>query len=256
MKRAAVIGLTALLILAVPAWCATQAQAPPAPAPVPVQIPEISAEAAVVPAAASPFETPYAVMTPVFAVEAVPEHYRAAMTGVSWKKECPVPMDKLRRVKVGYIGYDGQVMQGELIVHQSVSEEIAEIFKELLAAGYPIKGVSVVDLYQGDDTLSMEADNTSAFNFRPVAGSTSLSKHSYGIAIDINPIENPYIKGNYISPLAGKAFADRTLILPGMIIPGDPCHAAFVSRGWVWGGNWKTMKDYQHFEKPLKLSDL
>lgn len=207
-------------------------------------------------AAPVPYMLPTPTEAPVFTQEPVPAAYRAAMTGLSWKKGAPVSLDSLRLLKVGYMGFDGRAMQGELVMHQAVAEEVLAIFRELYDAGYPIRRVSLVDWYGADDTRSMEADNTSAFNFRPVAGSTSLSKHSYGIAIDINPVENPYVKGDYLSPAVGKPFRDRSLAGAGMIIPGDPCHLAFVNRGWVWGGDWKTLKDYQHFEKPLDLKLL
>lgn len=257
--------MAAMLLVVVPACQATQAdQTPvkslavtaeiqtPAVIPAPGAIPAPAAIPETLPAFQLPFET----QTPVFTSESIPEAYRLAMTGLSWKKECPVPLEKLRLLKVGYIGFDGRSMQGELVVHQAVAEEMTAIFRELYTAGYPLRQLVLVDHYSADDTLSMDADNTSAFNYRPVAGSTNLSKHSYGIALDINPVENPYVKGSYVSPLAGKAFTDRTQVLPGMIIPGDPCHQAFTSRGWTWGGNWRTLKDYQHFEKPLKLEDL
>ncbi len=259
MMRIGLIILTALAIVAVPAWSVTQKVNPPERTPVKAED-VLSTKDAVdskttesLTTEGSPFALPSLAATPVFKVESIPESYRIAMNGVSWNAKCPVPMDKLRRVKVGYMGFDGQSMQGELVVHQSVSDEIVTIFKELYAAGYPIKSIAMVDIYKGDDTLSMDADNTSAFNYRPVTGSKTLSKHSYGIAIDINPIENPYVKGEVISPAAGRNYTDRSRILPGMIIAGDPCFQAFTSRGWIWGGNWKTLKDYQHFEKPLKL---
>lgn len=203
-----------------------------------------------------PFLTPVETKDPVFAVAVLPPEYAKAMNGVSWKKGCPVALGNLRLVKVGYIGFDGRIMQGELVVHKSVAVEMSDIFEELYEAGYPIRSVSLVDRYGGDDGVSMEADNSSAFNYRKVDGSSSLSKHSYGIAVDINPVENPYIKGKVLSPAAGKTFTDRSKPIPGMIIAGDPCHQAFTSRGWTWGGNWKTLKDYQHFEKPVKLSTL
>ncbi len=206
--------------------------------------------------AKSPFLTPVETKEPVFTVAALPSEYGKAMNGVSWKKGCPVALGSLRLVKVGYVGFDGRVMQGELVVHKTVAAEVAEIFKELYEAGYPIRSVSLVDRYNGDDTASMEADNSSAFNYRKVEGSSSLSKHSYGIAVDINPVENPYIKGKYITPAAGKEYTDRTRPFPGMVVPGDPCHQAFVGRGWTWGGNWKILKDYQHFEKPMNLKKL
>lgn len=204
----------------------------------------------------TPFLSPVETESPVFSVAVLPAEYAKAMTGISWKKGCPVALENLRLVKAGYIGGDGRIMQGELVVHKTVAKEVSDIFKELYAAGYPIMSLRVVDYYNGDDTASMDADNSSAFNYRKVDGSTSLSKHSYGIAVDINPVENPYIRGKVLSPAAGKKFADRSKHLPGMIIIGDPCHKAFTSRGWTWGGDWKTLKDYQHFEKPLKLSTL
>lgn len=259
MKRLGLVILTALVIVAVPSWSISQEVNPPDRTPVKAedglgaQVPVDSKTADVLQTEGSPFSLPSLAATPVFKVESLPESYRIAMNGVSWNAKCPVTMDKLRRVKVGYMGFDGRSMQGELVVHQSVSDEIVTIFKELYAAGYPIKSIAVVDIYKGDDTLSMDADNTSAFNYRPVTGAKTLSKHSYGIAIDINPIENPYIKGDVLSPEAGRNYTDRSRILQGMVIAGDPCHQAFTSRGWIWGGNWKTLKDYQHFEKPLKL---
>lgn len=207
-------------------------------------------------ASKSPFLSPAESKAPSFGVATLPAEYCKAMNGVSWKKGCPVSLQNLRLVKVGYIGFNGKSMQGELVVHKAVAEDVSEIFKELYAAGYPVKSVRLVDFYDGDDTHSMEADNSSAFNYRKVDGSASLSKHSYGIAVDINPVENPYIKGKLVSPAAGKEFTDRSKSLPGMIMAGDPCYKAFTSRGWIWGGDWKTLKDYQHFEKPLKTSSL
>lgn len=207
-------------------------------------------------ASKAPFLEPVKTDAPVFSVDSLPVEYGKAMKGLSWKEGCPVSLGNLRRVRVGYISFDGQRMQGELVVHHSVAIEVRDIFKELYEAGYPIKRVSLVDCYGADDNTSMDADNTSAFNYRPVAGSKTLSKHSYGIALDINPIENPYIKGKDVSPLGGKAYTDRAQVLPGMIIFGDPCYRAFISRGWVWGGDWKTLKDYQHFEKPMQLNTL
>lgn len=253
MKTAALLMTVAALLAGIPYWQGTQT----------VPAPENTAETSVnTPAAApaqaaqTPIRQPFETQTPVFSSESVPEAYRTAMTGLSWKAGCPVSLDKLRLLKVGYVGFDGRRMQGELVVHQAVADELTAIFRELYAAGYPLHHIELVDSYGADDTRSMEADNTSAFNFRQVTGSQKLSKHSYGIAIDINPVENPYVKGEYISPAAGSAFTDRTVVRPGMILPGDACHKAFASRGWTWGGNWKTLKDYQHFEKPLDVTTL
>ena len=178
------------------------------------------------------------------------------MMGLSWKKSCPVALKNLRLVRTGYIELDGRTMQGELVVHKTVAKEVLAIFKDLYAAGYPIANMALVDHYGADDDASMASDNTSAFNYRKATGSSKLSPHSYGIAIDINPVENPYIKGDVVSPPAGKDYTDRAAGRPGMVVPGDACHKAFVERGWVWGGNWKTLKDYQHFEKNIKVSTL
>ncbi len=103
--------------------------------------------------------------------------------------------------------------------------------------------------YGANDDLSMEDNNTSAFNYRVVEGSNNLSKHSYGIALDINPIQNPFVRGDHVSPEAGKAFTDRSMIEVGMIIEGDSCYKVFKDNNWTWGGDWNSMKDYQHFQK-------
>ncbi|WP_432663418.1 M15 family metallopeptidase [Wukongibacter baidiensis] len=189
-----------------------------------------------------------------FTYEPIPEVITDKIDGVSWKEGAPVGLDDLSYVRVTYWGFDDKEHIGELVVHKKVAEEITQIFKELYEAKFPIEKIRLIDEYDANDDLSMDDNNTSAFCFREVAGKKgTLSKHSYGIAIDINPVQNPFIKGDRVSPVAGKEYKDRENVRPGMIVEGDICYRAFKERGWTWGGEWKTLKDYQHFQKQIDL---
>jgi hypothetical protein len=165
----------------------------------------------------------------------------------SWQEGCPVDVAALRSVDVSHFGYDGQVHTGRLIVAAEVAEDMVDIMSQLFVAAFPIERMEPVDVYEGDDDLSMAANNTSAFNCRPVTGGESWSEHSYGTAIDVNPLVNPYVIGGTVLPPAGAAYADRSLEEPGMIHDGDVVVDAFASHGWIWGGTWSSPKDYQHF---------
>ena len=165
----------------------------------------------------------------------------------SWRAGCPVPLSDLRYVLVDYWGFDGREYRGELVVHADWAEEIVAVFDDLFQARYPFEQVVLIDEYDGDDRRSMAANNTSAFNCRFVSGTTRWSEHAYGRAIDINPVQNPYVRGTVIQPPAGAAYVDRSLNLPGMIHAGDSVFAAFEAIGWSWGGDWISSKDYQHF---------
>ncbi|WP_129598357.1 M15 family metallopeptidase [Anaerophilus nitritogenes] len=189
-----------------------------------------------------------------FTYEPLPDFIKQKIQGISWKENPFVSLDDLAYVKICYVGFDDQDHQGELIVHKKVAKEVVEIFEELYKAKFPIEKIKLIDKYGASDELSMQDNNTSAFCFREVTGSSkNLSKHSYGIAIDINPIQNPYIKGKKISPLQGKQYINRLNMQKGMIFKNDVCYNAFKSRGWTWGGDWKSLKDYQHFEKNISL---
>ena len=158
----------------------------------------------------------------------------------------------LRYVQVPIFGFDGQEQLGELIVHESVAQEVEEIFIEIFQARFPIEKMHLIENYGADDTASMEDNNSSAFCYRlAVAKPGILSKHSFGLAIDVNPLYNPYVKKELILPKSGARFVDRTINQKGMVLPGDPCHTAFCKRGWTWGGGWPDRQDYQHFEKTL-----
>jgi hypothetical protein len=173
----------------------------------------------------------------------------AARMASSWHEGCPVPLADLRYVQVPYVDPDGVTRTGELVVHADAAEDVAEVFRELWSLRYPIASMRLVDDYGGDDTASMNADNTSAFNCRPITGGTSWSEHAYGLALDLNPVENPYVVGGHVAPRAGRAYVDRP-DTPGVLHADDAVVAAFARIGWVWGGTWTgRVLDYQHFSR-------
>ena len=170
------------------------------------------------------------------------------MSGVSWHPGCPVGFAELRLLTVSHWGFDDRVHRGRLVVHRDYATGMVGAMRKLFRLRYPIRQMRLVDAYGADDHRSMDADNTSAFNCRIVAGSPGVwSEHAYGRAIDLNPIENPYVtESGYVSPPAGAAFADRRHA-KGVIHGGGPVVDAFAAIGWEWGGNWSWPKDYQHF---------
>lgn len=169
------------------------------------------------------------------------------MTGVSWHEGCPVPLRNLRVVRITYWGFDDRAHSGRLVVHRGWADEILEVFERLYDRRFPIRRVRLVDRYDADDRASMRHDNTSAFNCRDVSGTTTWSQHAYGRAIDVNPVENPYVVGSHVSPRRGRPFVDRSDVRPGMVVKHDVLWRAFHRIGWGWGGSWSTSKDYQHF---------
>ncbi len=178
---------------------------------------------------------------------AIPASMRRRMTGVSWRPGCPVGVGKLRLLRLSYWGFDHAVHQGQLIVNESAAKALTRVFGLLFAARYPIQQMRVIDVFGGSDERSMLADNTSAFNCRRVRGTTSWSEHAYGLAVDINPFENPEVLGGAVYPPAAAAWAGRSRHSPAMIRHGDAVWRAFISAGWKWGGDWTSPKDYQHF---------
>ena len=169
------------------------------------------------------------------------------MTGVSWRPGCPVPLRDLRLLTMSYRGFDGRAHTGRLVVHRDVARAVVGAFRELYSAGVPIRRMAPVDAYGGSDFRSIEADNTSAFNCRYVDGTTRWSEHAYGRAIDVNPIENPYVSGGRTSHVASRPYLVRSRRLPGMAVEGGALVRAFDRIGWGWGGRWSGAKDYQHF---------
>ena len=216
----------------------------PAPAP-----PETSA-----PSTSLPAETVRTVTPPPIPAPPPPAVHpvTADELGGSWRPGCPVEPDALRRVELDYVGLDGQVHRGELIVNQDVVTEVQELFAELRALRFPIDKMRNVAQYpNAEDELSMRDNNTSAFNCRGIPGSDSWSYHAYGRAIDVNPLWNPYVnsRGEFEPATAGP-YLDRSRTDPGMMHAGDPAVRVFTDRGWTWGGDWRSPKDYQHFERP------
>jgi hypothetical protein len=189
--------------------------------------------------------------TPPAPTAATVQPVTADELGTTWRPGCPVEPGQLRRVDVGYVGFDGQTHRGELIVHEDLVPDVVTIFEQLLQLRYPIDKIRTVDHYSdADDELSMEDNNTSAFNCRLIPGTNEWSPHAYGRAIDINTLINPclYASG-YFEPQNAAAYLDRSRTDPGLIHGGDPAERAFTDRGWQWGGYWRT-PDYQHFERP------
>ncbi len=178
------------------------------------------------------------------------------ITGMSYPEDdedIAISYDDLRYIKIKYVDFGGNVKDGELIVNKKLAKEVTRIFYELYQAQYPLESVRLVDDYgePGDDNLSMAANNTSAFNYRKVTGSKKLSRHSYGAAIDINPMLNPYIDGDRVAPENGAEYADRSKDFAGKIDHDDACYKIFIKHGWTWGGDWSGDKDYQHFSKDI-----
>ncbi|MCK5854377.1 MAG: M15 family metallopeptidase [Sulfurovaceae bacterium] len=173
----------------------------------------------------------------------------------SWRKGCPVDTVDLRYLKLTHINFEGEDMVGELIVHKDISDDMVSVLRELYAIGYPINQMKLVSDFKGNDWQSIEAGNTSAFNCRKATGSKKWSKHSYGRAIDINPIENPYVsRKGYISHKASIKYKKRRHIVDtpadkAVLLKNDEATLIFKKYGFSWGGDWRTVKDYQHFVK-------
>jgi hypothetical protein len=165
----------------------------------------------------------------------------------SYRAGCPVGPTQLRTARLSYWGFDGRPHLGRLVVNRRVADDVVAVFRRLYAARFPIRRMVPVSKYRGSDDASMAADNTSAFNCRFVSGTRRWSMHAYGLAIDINPVENPFVSGGRVRPPAGSRYVDRTRRRPGMAVEGGAVVAAFAAAGWKWGGRWIGTPDYQHF---------
>jgi hypothetical protein len=166
----------------------------------------------------------------------------------SWHPGCPVAPSRLRLITMTYRGFDHKVHTGRLVVNSAVTGKLIRVFRRLFAIRYPIRRMVPVDAYQGSDFASIEADNTSAFNCRDATGSSSWSEHAFGLAVDLNPCENPYVSADgYEAHKRCRKYVDRSLHDRGVIHAGDKVVRAFASVGWAWGGAWQGVRDYQHF---------
>lgn len=179
--------------------------------------------------------------------EPIPAALREKMVGVTWHEGCPVGLDELSLLRIPHHDMDGGTQEGLLIVASTHAEPLLDVFAALYAAEFPIRQMRPAHEFGGSDDASMAADNTSAFNCRAITGGRSFSQHSYGHAVDINTIENPYVRGARVLPPEGAAYTERSDVRPGMITADGPVVAAFAQIGWKWGGHWGSLKDYQHF---------
>lgn len=189
----------------------------------------------------------------LFITEELSQEIINRIAGKSYKEDADIPHSDLRYIKVLHMGFDSKTYIGEMIVNKTIADDMIDIFRELYKTSYPIEKMSLIDEYHADDIQSMEDNNSSAFNFRFIDGTTRRSVHSDGLAIDINPLYNPYVRTRdgekEVLPESAWEYVDRDKENDYYIRKGDPCYQAFISRGFTWGGEWKNSKDYQHFEK-------
>lgn len=185
----------------------------------------------------------------------IPDSIFRAMQGKSYKHDCTVPRSDLRYLTCLHRNAEGKTVVGEMVVNKSIATTVLKIFRQLYDAAYPIERMRLIDLWDADDERSMRDNNSSSFNFRFMTGSTThISKHGYGLAIDINTRYNPYYRRlsngkEIIQPKNGVPYIDRTRTFPYKIVKGDLLHHLFTQNGFTWGGSWTSCKDYQHFEK-------
>jgi len=188
-----------------------------------------------------------------FYEEEIDDQLFQRISGKSYKADCTTSRLDLRYLRVLHKNADGETVVGEIICNKRISAILLDIFRKLYEASYPIERIRLVDDYDADDEKSMTDNNSSSFNFRKVHNSKNLSLHSYGMAIDINPLYNPYYKKypdgrEIIQPEGGVQYLDRSQNFNYKIEEGDLCVTLFKAFGFEWGGDWTTCKDYQHFE--------
>ncbi len=185
-------------------------------------------------------------------------------SGNTYKEDCIVPRKDLRYLLVLHKDKDGNIHQGEMVVHKLVAEDVLEIFEKLYDAEYPIERMVLPDNYLADDETMMRDNNSSSFNFRFISHTDRISKHGLGMAVDINSLYNPYHKivanddgssEEVIEPATGEPYLDRTQSFDYKIEKGDLCYTLFTEKGFEWGGDWTDRKDYQHFELPVDITE-
>lgn len=169
--------------------------------------------------------------------------------GKSYGEGCNIPLDDLSYIRISHYGFDEEIKEGEMICSSKIADDLLTIFRKLYEFHYPIERVRLVDEFNADDDISMANNNSSSFNYRKVTGSTRLSKHALGLAVDINPLYNPYVRDNIVLPPQGLKYTDRSISFPHKIDKFDICYKTFTEYGFTWGGDWNDLKDYQHFER-------
>ncbi len=185
-------------------------------------------------------------------------------SGNTYKKDCIVPREDLRYLLVLHKDLDGNIHQGEMVVHKLIADDVLEIFEKLYDADYPIERMVLPDNYMADDEIMMRDNNSSGFNFRFISHTDKISRHGLGMAVDINPLYNPYHKivknedgteQEVIEPATGKPYLDRSKDFDYKIENGDLCYRLFTEKGFEWGGDWTDRKDYQHSELPTEITE-
>ena len=188
-----------------------------------------------------------------FSSQEIPDTIFAFMQGRSYKEDCTVPRSDLRYLLFLHRNLEGKAVIGEMVANRKIADDVLEIMQQLFYESYPIEQARLIDYFDADDEKSMAANNTSCFNWRTKAGSANISKHAMGMAVDINPLYNPYFKFSDVEgttqPSNGMPYVDRMWSFPYRIEEGDLCYQLFVEHGFKWGGSWNSARDYQHFEK-------
>lgn len=190
----------------------------------------------------------------VFSVQPIPDSVFQRMQGRSWPEGCIVRRADLRYLRLSHVDADKKEHVGEMVCNKAIANDLLEIFRELYRQKYPIQHIRLIDDYEADDERAMRDNNTSSFCYRKISGSTKLSKHAMGMAVDINTLYNPYVRTGkdgrrIVEPATAVKYVDRRKSFPYKIVKGDLLYRLFLQHGFKWGGSWRTVKDWQHFEK-------
>ena len=190
-----------------------------------------------------------------FYMKKIDDEIFSRIKGKSFKDDCTLPVEDLRYLHVLHKDLEGNTHEGELICNVYIAYDVLDILMKLYEADYPIEKIRLVDEYDADDETSMRDNNSSSFNFRFISHTTKISKHGLGLAVDINTLYNPYVnRKQEVEPATAGAYVDRTKNFPYKIDENDLCYKLFTEHGFEWGGNWKSVKDYQHFEVPDRIA--
>jgi hypothetical protein len=185
-------------------------------------------------------------------VAPLPEAVRRAMRGRTWEPGCPVPLEDLALLRFNHVGFDGEVKRGPMVVHVSVAEDVLGVFRTLFRTGFPIRHVALSKEFHPNADPDTRRSVTASFNCRPIVTPAGpgdrFSMHAYGLAVDVNPLQNPYVaEDGFTRNRYARPYRDRSQDLPGMIHEGDVVVRAFAAIGWEWGGRWSSGRDYMHF---------
>ena len=189
-----------------------------------------------------------------FSVQPIPDSIFLRMQGRSWPEGCAVRRADLRYLRLSHFDAEKKEHVGEMVCNKAIANDLLEIFRELYRQKYPIQRIRLIDDYEAEDERSMRDNNTSCFCYRKVSGTTKLSKHATGMAVDVNTLYNPYVRTGkngrrIVEPATAVKYVDRSKSFPYKIVKGDLLYRLFIRHGFKWGGSWRTVKDWQHFEK-------